>query len=711
MSVIHLIDFASRSRTPVILQNELSECGLACLAMVASHHGYRTDLATLQRAAMGVGRGASLLDLIQLAARLKLAGRPVKAEIGQLDKLRLPAILHWDFNHFVVLTQLRRGGVELHDPSRGRRSLSWDEFSPHYTGVALELAPDSDFVPRVAKSRVSLRALLGRVVGLRRAVVTVLGLALALEVFTLLSPLYMQLVVDSAVVGNDRDLLAVLGLGFLLLGLIRVGVTALRAWVIMVFSTQLNLQLLSNLFRHLVRLPMQFFERRHLGDVVSRFDSMTSIQRTLTGSFVEALIDGLMVLTTLIMMLVYANSLTLIVAGAALGYAALRLSLYRPLREAQEQEIAGDARQHSHFLETVRGIQSVKLFNREVLRCAQYENHLANKFNAGIRMQRLGILYQGLNGLLFAIENVAVVWLGALLVLDGGFSVGMLFAFMAYKQQFVGRSTALVEKGIELKMLGLHTERVSDIALTEPERPESSIASQRLPERCDIRVRDLGYRYSENEPLVLNGVNFDIAAGESVAIVGPSGCGKTTLLKLLLGLLQPTRGEVLIGGVSLGKLDSGSYRNLVGTVMQDDQLFAGSIADNICFFDPEPDWARIERCARLAAVHEDILAMPMHYQTTVGDMGSVLSGGQKQRLLLARALYKEPMILLLDEATSHLDVGRERLVNSAIMQLPLTRIIVAHRPETIASADRVISLEQTPSTWQPTVSQSASPAA
>jgi len=694
MSVINLLDFVGRARTPVVLQNESSECGLACLVMVASHHGYKTDLSALHRRNLGVGRGARLTDLMQTASQLKLAARPLKVDLDDLHRLKLPAILHWDFGHFVVLTRVTGSGVEIHDPSSGRQRISRDEVSKHFTGVALELTPEAGFEAKEERRKISLQHLLGRVQGLRRAVTTVVLLALALEVFTLAAPLFMQLVVDSAVVSNDPDLLSLLAIGFVMLGLIRVAVTALRGWVVMVLSNQLNLQLLSNLFRHLVRLPLEFFERRHLGDVTSRFDSMGAIQRTLTGSFLEALIDGMMVITTLIMMVVYAGSLTAIVVAAALSYAVIRLVLYRPLRQAQEEEITRRAKQHSHFLETVRGIQSIKLFTRQIFRRSQYEDLLADQFNAGIRVQRLSLIFEAVNGIIFAVENIVVVWVAAMMILDGQFSVGMLFAFMAYKQQFISRATALVEKGIELKMLGLHTERVADIALSDPESQDANGVSLAERESLDVRVEGLSYRYSENEPRVLSKVSFNITAGESVALVGPSGCGKTTLVKLILGLLSADEGRISIGGVSMDRLDADAYRRQIGTVMQDDQLFAGTIADNISFFDPSPDWEFMQQCAMMAAVHTEITAMPLQYHTMVGDMGSVLSGGQKQRVLLARALYKRPKILVLDEATSHLDIARERQVSEAVMQLPLTRIIVAHRPETIAAAGRVIDLQQ-----------------
>jgi ATP-binding cassette subfamily B protein RaxB len=358
--------------------------------------------------------------------------------------------------------------------------------------------------------------------------------------------------------------------------------------------------------------------------------------------------------------------------------------------QAQHEQIAHAAKQQTSFLETVRGIQSVKLFSRTLHRHTVHQNLLVDNFNAGIRLQRLTIVYQAARGALFGVENIAVIWLGALLVMDGRFSVGMLFAFIAFKLQFVTRISAFTDKALEFRMLGLHAERVADVALANTES-ESAYEGITHGLRADIELRNVSFRYSSLEAPVLQNVNLTIAEGESVAIVGPSGCGKTTLLKIILGLLEPSEGDVLVGGVSLKQLGT-AHREMIGTVMQEDDLFAGSIADNISFFDAEPNRERIEECARLAAIHNDIVAMPMGYNTLIGDMGTTLSGGQKQRVLLARSLYKQPRILALDEATSHLDVTCERSVNESVRALKLTRIIIAHRPETISMAGRVIAL-------------------
>ncbi|TMH12029.1 MAG: peptidase domain-containing ABC transporter [Betaproteobacteria bacterium] len=678
-------------RVPMLLQTEAAECGLACLAMVAAHHGLHTDMPTLRQRFQLSLKGATLVDLTRIAGQLQLNPRALRAEMAHLSQLQLPCVLHWDLNHFVVLTQLSHGKVVIHDPARGVRRLAMDEVSKHFTGVVLELSPAADFRPRTERQSVSLRQLLGRVGGLKRSLLQIFALALALEGFTLLSPFFMQWVVDSVLVGADRDLLVTLGVGFGLLVFIQVATGAIRSWAVLFLSATLNLQWLSNVFAHLLRLPVAWFEKRHTGDVMSRFGAVQQIQQTLTTSFIEAVLDGLLVVLTLAMMWVYSGTLTAIALGCVAAYALLRWAFFRPLRDATEEAIIHDAKKASHFLESLRGVQSIKLFNRQEDRQARFMNRVVDAMNANIATRKLDLLFGVLHKLVFGLERVAVIWVGALLVLDRSFSVGMLFAFFAYKEQFALRVSGLIDKAVELKMLKLQGERLADIVLTPPEA-EVLVPPRRQDVSARLELRGVGFRYSDAEPVVLKGVNLIIEPGEAVAIVGPSGCGKTTLLKLMLGIHEPQIGEVRVGGLPLAHLGLRSWRDMIGTVMQDDQLFAGSIIDNISFFDAQPDLAWIEECAKVASVHDEIEAMPMAYHTLIGDMGTSLSGGQKQRLLLARALYKRPKILFLDEATSALDVDRERLVNLAVRQLDLTRVIVAHRPETIASASRVIVL-------------------
>ncbi len=691
MDSIPGVRFVGGRRLPLFLQTEAAECGLASLGMVACFHGHRIDLAGMRRRFTVSLKGATLAYLMQVAGRLHLAPRPLKLELAELAHLRTPCILHWDLNHFVVLRSADARGAVVHDPAFGVRRLSLEEVSKHFTGIALELSPTPEFAPADDRRHVRLRDLLGPVVGLNRSLAQVFILALALQGIAVVTPFYMQWAIDGAVVSADRDLLTVLGLGFLMLAVVQVSLTALRSWVVLYLSTNLNLQWLASVFTHLLRLPVSWFEKRHLGDVVSRFGAVNSIQRTMTSSFVEALIDGVMAVVTLAMMIVYSAPLTFIAVGAVAAYGTLRWIFYDPLRRATEEHIVHTAKQQSHFLETVRGVQSIKLFGRQEERRSRWLNLVVDAVNQDLVTQKLGLGFRSANGLVFGVERIAIVWLGALLILDGGFSVGMLFAFMAYKDQFSARVAGLIDKGIEMRMLSLQADRLADIVLTAPEEDASSMPAD--PIDASLEVSNLSFRYSEMEPFVLLNCSLDVAPGESVAVVGPSGGGKTTLVKLMLGLIAPTDGKILVGGIDIQKLGIDRYRKLVGTVMQDDQLFAGSIGDNISFFDPAPDQSAIEHFAMLAAVHDDIAAMPMSYNTLIGDMGAALSGGQKQRILLARALYKQPRILFLDEATSALDVAKEKAVNEAIRSLKLTRVIIAHRPETIASAERVIVLQ------------------
>jgi ATP-binding cassette subfamily B protein RaxB len=677
-------------RVPVILQTEAAECGLACLAMVASAHGLVTDLTALRRRFSLSLKGVTMADLVRMADGLNLQTRALRAELEELPQLQTPCILHWDLNHFVVLVSVRRGVVTVHDPAHGQRRLTLAQVSPHFTGVALEVLPGPGFAPRHERRQVRVRDLLGPVSGLKRALAQVLLLALALELFVLLSPFFMQWVVDDVLVSGDRDLLLTLGVGFGLLVLFQVLAAAGRAWAVLVLSATLNLQWLLNVFAHLLRLPVEWFEKRHIGDIWSRFSSVQQIQKALTTSFVEAVLDGLLVVLTLAMMAVYSLRLTAVALAAVAVYGLLRWAYMRPLRAATEEALVHEARQSSHFLESLRGVQAIKLFGAQADRRTRFAALVADTMNADITTRKLELGAALAHRLLFGLERVVVIWLGALLVLERSLSVGMLFAFFAYKEQFAQRVSGLIDKLVELRMLRLQGERLADIVLTAPEADAPAAPGQEPA--ASIELVGVSFRYADGEPEVLRQVHLRIDPGESVAITGPSGCGKTTLLKIMLGIHAPTEGEVRVGGVPLQRLGLARWRQMVGVVMQDEPLFSGSVADNICFFDTAPDRDWIEHCARVAAVHDEIVDMPMGYHTLIGELGTALSGGQKQRILLARALYKRPRILLLDEATSALDVERERCVNQAVRQLALTRIIVAHRPETIASATRVIAL-------------------
>ena len=676
-----LLNFGGRTRLPLLMQTEAAECGLACLAMVASYHGHRIDLNTLRRRHPVSLSGVTLRGLIQVASHLGLACRPLRIELDHLRQLRLPAILHWDLNHFVVLKAVTGRGIVVHDPASGERSYTIDEASKHLTGVALEISPAEGFSPKDERASLPFAAFWGQAHGLAHPLVQIFALSAILEVLVIAAPFYVQITVDEVIARGDADLLLVLALGFGLLTLITVAATALRSQVILVVQNFLHFQMGARLFHHLLRLPLAWFEKRHVGDILSRFASIEPVRNLLAEGLIAAVIDGLMALATLVMIFVYSPLLAAVVLVALLLYTILRFSLFRMFRQRSEIAIQNRAQESSTFIETVRAVQSLKLFNRESEREGQWLNRYAEVVNANVRLGRARITFKTLNDLIFGIENIVTVYLAARLALGNALTVGMIFAFMSYKRHFIEKTVMLVEKAIDLRLLGLHLERLSDIALGEPEAGHDRPLAYTREIRGGIEVRNVSFRYAETERFVLENVNLTVSPGRFVTIMGPSGGGKTTLMKIMLGLLEPTSGEVLIDGIPLPVIGARAYREQVGAVMQEDQLLSGSIADNICFFDPAFDQERMVECARMAAVHDEIMAMPMAYNSLIGDMGSSLSGGQKQRVLLARALYRRPKILFLDEGTAHLDVALERRINEALRRLDITRISIAHRPE------------------------------
>lgn len=695
-----LLRFGRGPQLPMILQNELAECGLACLAMISCYYGYHCDLSSLRRRFSISTQGVNLKQLLDMANRLHLAGRALRCDLDDLEKLELPCILHWGMNHFVVLKEIRRRGFLIHDPAHGERLIARDDIGKLFTGVVLELSPTTEFKKAEARERLTLGHFWSKLVGLKRNLLHIIFLSLLLQLFALISPFYLQTVVDDVILRNDHYLLLVLAIGFSLLLLIQQGTNVLRDWVVLHISMRFGMQMSANLFRHLIRLPMDYFAKRHMGDIVSRFGSLDNLRQLFTTGLVTALVDGVMASLTLTVLFLYNTTLTWVVIGIVFFYALLRWFLYRPLHLLTEESIAARAKENSHFMESVRAIQTIKIFHRESDRQHYWQNYLAEAMNKDIRIARWNLGYQTAKGILFGIENILVIYLAADAVMGNIFSIGMVYAFISYKDRFVRAMDNLITQGIEFKMLGLHLNRLADIAFT-PADPIADINSTTITEHSTndtaiaghIRVHNLGFRYGENEAPVFSGVNFDINPGETVAIVGPSGCGKTTLMKCLMGLLTPTEGEICIDGKPLAKLPH--YRLRIAAVMQDDQLMSGDIAENIACFEQPMDLARIYHCAQLACIHDDILRMPMQYNTLVGDMGASLSGGQKQRVLLARALYRAPDILFMDEATSHLDTGNEAQVNHHIRDLAITRVLVAHRPETVASAGRIIDLKPT----------------
>lgn len=688
-----MVVFGRTSKLPLILQSEVAECALACLAMVANYHGHKVDLASLRRRFGTSLQGMKLGRVVDLASALGFNARVLRSEMGYLAKAKMPCILHWNFNHFVVLNRVVRGKADIFDPSRGRYWMPLSEVANHFTGVLVELSPQPDFKVIEERKPVSLRRLMGPMSGVGRTFAQVMVLALCIELLTLALPYQMQLVLDQVISSGDSTFLITTTLAFLAAAGCQAVLILARGWILSWFGVSLGNQWTTHLFAHLLKLPVDFFFKRHMGDVVSRFSSVKTVQGTLTGSFIEALLHGLMGTLSLVILFAYSVPLALVILVCAGLYGLLRWLSYQKLRVINEEQLVYAARQQSELMESVRGIQAIKLSNKENLRWIRLANATHEASERDLQSQRLAMTFGALSQALFSGQRIVVVAIGALFAIRDAFSIGMLVAFVTYADQFTVRASGLIDKLIGLRLMTLHAERIAEIAFSEPEQQMGRGVSTHLTVG-HIEVKDVSFRYAEDEPYILEGVSFTIEPGESVAIVGKSGCGKTTLAKIVLGLLQPTSGAVLVDGCDIRTYGLDRYRSLVAAVMQDDHLFAGSIAENIAFFDAEPSMEAIEACAKGAAIHDDISRFPMGYETLVGDMGSSLSGGQKQRVLLARALYRNAKLLVLDEATSHLDVTSEMKVNRHIRGLGQSKMVIAHRQETIDQCDRVISLEQ-----------------
>lgn len=680
-----------RQKLPVIHQASRAECGLACLAMISTYHGYAVDVQTLRVRFAPSLRGMTFIDLQAVAEKMGLASRAVKIKMHALNNLQTPAVLHWDASHFVVLKEIKKKSIIIHDPAVGEIVVLKEDLAEHFQGIAMEFFPSQNFVKRVDKATTSVWNLFRGIPEIKGILFKVFLISLAIEFFANLTPLYMQWILDDVLVTGDTDFLKLLFIGYLGVVCCQSAISLMRTWLLMRFGVSLNAKLQIRVFSHLLKLPQNFFEQRTTGDILSRYHSLHNIQETFTGDFVATFINGIMAIFVGCIIFVYSPYLASVATLFVCIYAILRWIRYYPLKAATEEQIVAGANVETHFLETLRGVRGIRLFNKEVVRRNQWLRLLFESFNRSMTVGYLNVNYLELGNLLTSIEKGLLLYLGAKEVMAGNMTIGFLLAFLVYKDQFVWRIDSLIQKIIEFGMIKLQIDRLADITqaptIEEPELPYFAIGDI----GSNIDFNDVSFRYSAHESWVLRHFNLSVTAGEHVVIVGRSGSGKTTVAKLLLKLVDAEEGNILVGGVPIHQLGKMSNQ-LISCVLQDDDLYAGTILENISFFDGDPNLEMLERCARIAEIHTEILSMKMGYNTLIGDMGSSLSGGQKQRLLIARALYANPKIMIMDEATSDLDVNLEYKITENIRSLNITRISIAHRPQTIASADRIIEL-------------------
>ncbi len=666
--------------------------------MVAGYHGLEVDLITLRRRFQTTLKGVTLRQLMAISEDLGFSARPLRGDIADIGHATLPAILHWNLSHFVVVTRVSSGfrgkRYHIHDPATGVRVIGEEELSRGFTGVFLELIKSEKFTPHSERSRLKINQLWSRIVGFWPNFWQVFFLSAVLQILALVAPLFMQLAIDTVLPSFDANLLFVLALGFGGVAVVALVTDWARSLVLVSLGTSLSYQVTVNLFRHLLRLPLPWFERRHVGDIISRFGSTKPISDLLSQGLIASLIDGLMAILTFALMFVYSPALSFLALAALALITCLRFGFFSALRHANVSMIAANAKESSVLIETLRGVATIKAFGEEGNRQRLWQQRKAEAVNAEIKAGRINAGFTAGEQFVKAIERVLFVYIAIRLAMLGKISIGMVFALQSYRQQFLDATSRLIQQAVNFRLLDMHLSRIADIGLSVQERTGSVfVADEHAATPAKIELRDVRFRYGPNEFEVLRGVNLEVRAGGCIAIIGPSGNGKTTLMKIMMGLLTPTSGELLIDDQPLSVYGVARWRRKIASVAQDDALFAGTLSDNICMFDPEPDDDRIHKAAQAAGIDAEIAGMPMRYHTPVGDMGSVLSGGQKQRVMLARALYRQPTALFLDEATAHLDPESEVMVGDAVKELKCSRILIAHRAQTIDRADHVFRLE------------------
>lgn len=685
---------SQRRRVPVILQTSAVECGAACLAMVLAYYGRKVDIAEI-RERCGVGRdGLSVSGLLKAARAYGLYTRAVTLESQELRFVTLPAIIHWNFNHFLVLERWSATAVDVVDPVLGRRRLRSAEFERGFTGVVMTLEPGASFERQHAPSKVSLRTYAaGYVKTMPGSFLQVIGASLLLQLFGLTIPIFTKVVVDQIIPSGLHDELTLLGLGLVILLGAQFVMTLLRGLVLLYLQTRIDMRMMLRFFDHMLALPVRFFQQRSSGDLLSRMSSNQAIRDTINRQLISTLLDGSLVAVYFFILLSQSPLFGLVVFCFGVLQILLLLSTTRLMHRLSLSGLTAQGKAQGYATEVLVGMPTLKAMGAEYLALERWSNLFFEGINTSVRQNTVSMLITTTLSTISAAAPLALLWFGAGQVLNGVLPLGTMLALNALSIALLTPLTTLVTNGQNLQLIASHLERITDVLEAQPEQDSSSVNLP--PQLCgNVQLDHVDFQYDAHGPLVLKDITLDIRAGQRVAIVGRTGSGKSTLGHLLLGLYPPTRGKIYYDSHPLQSLNYQAVRSQFGVVIQDSHLFSGSIRENIVLGNPHIGMEQIRRAAQAAGIDDEIMTMPMGYETSVAEDGNVLSGGQRQRIALARALVHEPALLLLDEATSALDVATERLIECNLSALACTQIIIAHRLSTVRNADLILMLEQ-----------------
>ncbi|MDY7228266.1 peptidase domain-containing ABC transporter [Hyalangium rubrum] len=679
-------------RVPVILQQANAECGAACLAMILGYYGRKTSIAEL-RECVGAGRDGIKANVITRVAReMGLRTRAYSGQPEHFAYITLPALIFWEFKHYVVVERWTPQQVDIVDPAIGRRSLTQEQFDAGFTGVVITFEPGVQFSRKSGDSIGTWRTYLQHMLavpGLRAGLVQIIAASFLLQVLGLTLPIATKVVVDYLLPARIPDLLTILGWGLVITVVMQVVTSYLRAALLLYLQARLDAQMMLGFFEHMLSLPLAFFQQRSTGDLIMRLKSNSIIREVLTNQTLAAVLDGSLVLVYLSVLFLLAPlfGAAVLVIGAV--QAAVPVLTARRVNALLQEEITADSASQGYLVEVLTGMVTLKATGAENHALDRWSNLFFNHLNTSLKRNHLAALINVSTSALGLVAPLALLYLGARFVLEGQLSLGTMLALNTLGIAVLRPLSSLVAVVQQLQFGAAHFARLFDVLSAEPEQAARKEASTpRLSGQ--VELRNVSFRYNPHAPYVLRDISLRIEPGQKIAIVGPTGSGKTTLGLLLLGLHVPTEGEILYDGIPLSDLSYRDVRSQFGVVLQEPSMFSGSIRHNIAFTRPDVPLEEVMRVSRLSAVHDEIMQMPMRYETLISERGTSLSGGQMQRLAIARALLNEPVLLLLDEATSHLDVLTESQIERELARLRCTRMVIAHRLSTVRDADRIL---------------------
>jgi len=666
--------------------------GLACLAMLARFHGISVEPAQLAHE-FGDGRPFGVTEILLAARKLGLKAKQVSTRAKRLDTTPLPALAMDHQGGFFILARVDAGQALIHDPASPRpESLSLEALQTRWAGDLILFTSRASLAGELAKF--DFTWFIPAIVKYRRLLGEILLVSFALQLFALVTPLFFQVVMDKVLVHRGLSTLDVIAVGLLLVMLFESLLSGLRSYVFAHTSSRIDVELGARLFRHLLALPLAYFQARRVGDSVARVRELENIRQFLTGNAITVVLDVLFSFVFIAVMLFYSVPLTLVVLASLPLYGLISLLITPLLRARLNEKFNRGAENQAFLVEAVSGVDTLKAMAVEPQMTRHWDTQLAAYVAAGFRAATLSTLAHEGVGLVGKLVTVATLWLGAKLVIEGQITVGQLIAFNMLAGRVAQPVMRLAQLWTDFQQTGISVQRLGDILNTRSEVAGDKSALPALAGR--IEFDQVHFRYRADGSEVLRGVSLTIAPGEIIGIVGRSGSGKSTLAKLIQRLYVPERGRVLVDGMDLALAEVSSLRRQIGVVLQENVLFNRRIRDNIALADPGAPLEAVIVAAKLAGAHEFILELPEGYDTMVGEHGSTLSGGQRQRIAIARALMNDPRILIFDEATSALDYESERIVQQNMKAICRGRtvIVIAHRLSAVREADRILVIDR-----------------